>query len=125
MLCVDHEHGDSVLEKAQLLETLNSYIRKHRKGSLLGNILFKRYYAASSWIANPISPAERAKLDKLITLFQKYAEQYGFDWLALAAQAYQESRLDQTRKSGAGAMGVMQLLPSTESAVQPRARDRG
>ena len=38
---------------------------------------------------------------------------YGFDWLAIAAQAYQESRLDQSIVSHAGAVGIMQLLPST------------
>jgi len=31
----------------------------------------------------------------------------------LIAQAYQESRLDQNTRSSAGAIGVMQLLPST------------
>jgi membrane-bound lytic murein transglycosylase MltF len=97
----------------QLLESLNAFIRGHRKGSLMGNILFKRYYAKSKWIANPTSPAERAKLEKHITLFQKYAEQYGFDWLELAAQAYQESGIDQSVKSRAGAVGVMQIKPST------------
>ena len=112
-----HSGGDiawAVRQKSpELLDALNEFIGEHRKGSLLGNILFNRYHSGSKWIANPISPAELAKLEQLIALFQKYAEQYGFDWLALAAQAYQESGLDQSRKSGAGAVGVMQLLPST------------
>ena len=38
---------------------------------------------------------------------------YDFDWLVVAALAYQESRIDQSRRSQAGAIGVMQLLPST------------
>ena len=46
-------------------------------------------------------------------LFQKYAAQYDFDWLMVVAQAYQESRFDQNKRSRAGAVGVMQLLPST------------
>ena len=45
--------------------------------------------------------------------FQKYAEQYDLDWIMVAAQGYQESGLDQSRRSKAGAVGVMQLLPST------------
>jgi len=97
----------------RLLESLNDFIRKNKKGSLLGNVLFKRYYAASKWIKNPVSEAERAKLDTHIALFQNYADEFGFDWLALAAQAYQESGLDQSKKSGAGAVGVMQIKPST------------
>ena len=45
--------------------------------------------------------------------FKKYALQYEFDWLLIMAQAYQESGLDQSRRSHVGAIGVMQLLPST------------
>jgi len=96
-----------------LLESLSAFVRKNKKGSLLGNVLFKRYYAASKWIGNPVSTAERAKLERHIAYFQKYAAKYDFDWLALAAQAYQESGLDQGKTSGAGAVGVMQIKPST------------
>ena len=35
------------------------------------------------------------------------------DWLLVAALAYQESRIDQSVRSQAGAVGIMQLLPST------------
>jgi membrane-bound lytic murein transglycosylase MltF len=49
----------------------------------------------------------------MVDLFKHYADQYGFDYLMMAAQAYQESGLDQSKKSHAGAVGVMQLLPST------------
>ena len=46
-------------------------------------------------------------------LFKKYGSQYEVDYLMAAAQGYQESRLDQSARSHAGAIGVMQLLPST------------
>ena len=45
--------------------------------------------------------------------FRKYGTQYGFDWLMIAAQAYQESKIDQSVRSHAGAVGVMQIKPST------------
>ena len=38
---------------------------------------------------------------------------FDFDWLMLAAQAFQESGLRQDRKSPAGAVGIMQIKPST------------
>ncbi len=43
-------------------------------------------------------------------LFKKYGDRYAFDWLLMAAQGYQESRFDQSLRSSAGAIGVMQLL---------------
>lgn len=100
-------------DNPELLASLNAFVRGHKKGSLLGNILFKRYYGASKWIRNPLSADERAKLDRHLELFQKYAAEFGFDWLALAAQAYQESGIDQSKVSSAGAVGVMQIKPST------------
>ena len=102
-------------ENVQLRKSLEAAAPSLRAGSAIGNTLIKRYFGSTKWIKNPVSDAERAKLDRLIALFQKYGEKYGFDWLALAAQGYQESTLDQTVKSHAGAVGIMQLLPSTAS----------
>jgi len=45
--------------------------------------------------------------------FRKYGEQYGFDWLLIAAQAYQESGLNPKARSPAGAVGVMQVRRAT------------
>jgi membrane-bound lytic murein transglycosylase MltF len=49
----------------------------------------------------------------VLGIFKKYGEQYGIDYLIVTAQGYQESRLKQSARSSAGAIGVMQLLPST------------
>ena len=46
-------------------------------------------------------------------LFEKYSTQYGFEPLMLAAQGYQESRLDHNAKSAVGAIGIMQIMPAT------------
>jgi membrane-bound lytic murein transglycosylase MltF len=97
----------------KLLSSLNEFIKKNKKGTLLGNILFKRYYQNSKWIKNPITETERSKLNKLIGLFKKYGRQYHFNYLALSAQAYQESRLDNSKISPTGAIGIMQVLPET------------
>jgi len=51
----------------------------------------------------------------MVELFKLYSDKYDFDYLMMGAQAYQESGLDQSKKSHAGAVGVMQLLPSTAS----------
>ncbi|MHC8598062.1 MltF family protein [Arenicellales bacterium IMCC55707] len=99
----------------KLLESLNRFVRENKKGSLLGNILFTRYYKKNKWITNPMSKEDRARLAEMRRLFEKYGEAYEIDWLKLVAQGYQESRLDQSMRSSAGAIGVMQLLQSTAS----------
>ena len=76
-------------------------------------MLFKRYYRDTRWINNPLSKEEARKLEAFVALFRKYGERYDFDHLALMAQAYQESGLDHSKKSHRGAVGIMQLLPST------------
>lgn len=40
---------------------------------------------------------------------------YDINWLIIAAQAYQESGFDQSKRSHAGAIGIMQVLPQTAS----------
>lgn len=100
-------------ENPELLRSLEAVAPGLRRGSLIGNMLAKRYFGNTKWITNPVSESERKKLQGLITYFRKYGDSYGFDWLALAAQGYQESMLDQSVRSAAGAVGIMQLLPST------------
>ena len=97
----------------RLLKSLNTFIRKNRKGSKLGNILFRRYYEKTKWIKNPVSKSELRKLKTMEALFKKYGKKYHFSWYMIAAQAYQESGLDQSKKSPSGAVGVMQVLPKT------------
>ncbi len=98
-----------------LLKSLNSVIPENAKGTLVGNILFKRYFEDVDNIESPLAGNGKGRLDKLEPLFRKYAEKYDFDWLKVAALAYQESRLDNEARSDRGAVGVMQILPETAS----------
>jgi membrane-bound lytic murein transglycosylase MltF len=100
-------------ENPELLTSLNSFNSQIKKGSLIGNILFKRYFENAKWIKNPLESQELRKLEEVRELIKKYAEMYGMDWLAIAAQSYQESGLDHSKKSPQGAVGIMQVLPST------------
>lgn len=97
----------------QLTQVANAFIGANRKGSLLGNILTRRYFKANPWVRNPLNEDDTARLEELADTFKAYADRYGIDWLLSAAQAYQESGLDQSQVSAAGAVGVMQLLPTT------------
>lgn len=96
-----------------LMASLNGYLKKNKKGTLIGNIFFKRYYKNNKWIKNPLAAEETQNFLKYRKLFRKYADQYGFDWMLIAALAYQESGLNNKKKSKSGAVGIMQVLPST------------
>ena len=92
---------------------VNTFVRKHGVGQSMGNTLFKQYLRTNKWARNPTSGSERRRFTNTAAVFKRYAAQYDFDWLMIAAQAYQESKIDQKLVSPAGAVGVMQVLPST------------
>ena len=97
----------------QLLALVNDFAKGHRAGTLFGNILLNRYLRSAKWVTNPGSKAQMARFRATVDLFKQYAGRYELDWLLVMAQAYQESTLDQRMRSQVGAVGVMQLLPST------------
>jgi membrane-bound lytic murein transglycosylase MltF len=100
-------------DSPELKTSLNSYVKQIKKGTLLGNIAFNRYFKSTRWVRNALDPKTLQKLNEIAGVMRHYSDQYGWDWIAVAAQAFQESRLDQSKVSPAGAIGIMQLLPST------------
>ncbi len=97
----------------QLAAVVNEFLQTVKKGTLLGNILFKRYLKENKWARNSLSPEEIKKFQEVVDLFKMYSDRYDFDYLMTAALAYQESRLDHNQRSHVGAVGIMQLLPTT------------
>jgi membrane-bound lytic murein transglycosylase MltF len=97
----------------KLLAAINGFVKEHRKGTLLGNILFERYLGSTKWIDNVLSGKARERYRETVDVIKRYAGEYDFDWIKIAAQGYQESKLDQSKRSRAGAVGIMQVLPST------------
>jgi membrane-bound lytic murein transglycosylase MltF len=97
----------------KLKAVINEFVTGHKEGTLIGNMLFKRYLKNTKHVKNSVSEQELEKFEAMTQLFKKYADQYDFDYLMVSAQAYQESGLDHSKKSSAGAIGVMQLLPTT------------
>ncbi len=101
-------------ENSPLLEkAVNDFLKKNREGTLVGNVLKNRYIRDFDWAANALNDEDYQRFIDLQDLFKKYGDRYRVDYLVAAAQGYQESRLNQGARSGAGAVGVMQLLPST------------
>jgi membrane-bound lytic murein transglycosylase MltF len=97
----------------QLAAALNAFAATHAQGTTFGNITLRKYLQDTRWVRNATSEAELRKFASLVQLFRKYGTQYRVDWLLMAAQGYQESRLDNARRSAVGAVGVMQLMPAT------------
>lgn len=97
----------------QLLAATNAFVAKARKGTELGNILYRRWLADPTRILNAIAPGEDAKFVDVIGFIRRHAAAYDFDPVLIAAQGYQESRLDQAMRSAAGAVGIMQVMPAT------------
>ncbi|WP_282608761.1 lytic transglycosylase F [Pelagibius sp. Alg239-R121] len=102
-------------DSPKLKDVVNRFVKKNRKGTVLGNILFKRYLEDTRYVRNALDPIELEKFNATVKFLRKYAGEYGLDWLLVGALGYQESSLDQSKRSDAGAIGVMQLLPSTAS----------
>ena len=100
-------------DSPQLKTFLDTFLRENREGTLFGNIIRNRYIRDFNWTENAMGATELSRYHKLSALFRKYGTDYGMDPTLLAAQGFQESRLDQSVRSPVGAIGVMQLLPST------------
>lgn len=100
-------------DSPKLAAELNEYLATVRKGTLMGNILFKRYLEETKFVTSATDEAARERFEAVAELFQQHAQDNDLNWLMLAAQSYQESRLDHSVVSPVGAIGIMQLLPST------------
>lgn len=97
----------------KFLSLINEFVKDHKVGTSFGNVMLQKYLRDTKWAKNSVAPSEMEKFKSAIAFFKKYAGQYKFEWLMIAAQAYQESTIDQTKTSSAGAVGVMQIKPST------------
>jgi len=79
----------------------------------MGNMLLKRYLKSTKYVKNSLGKKELQKFNSMVEYFKTYSAKYDFDYLMIAALAYQESGLDHSKRSHVGAVGVMQVLPST------------
>jgi len=97
----------------ELTGVIAEFAKDHKAGTLTGNVIINRYLKSAKYITNAASGAERKKFEETIDYFKTYGDKYDFDYLMLAALAYQESTLDQSLRSAVGAVGVMQIMPAT------------
>ena len=100
----------------QLKSIVNEFIRDHKVGTVYGNMVRARYLSHIKWAKGALAGEDLAHFEKMVRLFRTYGNKYDFPYLLLAAQGYQESGLNPGLRSKAGAIGVMQIKPSTAGA---------
>jgi membrane-bound lytic murein transglycosylase MltF len=97
----------------QLEAALNRFLSTNGLNSLNARMIFRRYLLNTQYVKGAAADAGRKRFNALVALFRKYGSTYGMDWMLMAAQGYQESRLDHGARSAVGAIGVMQVMPET------------
>lgn len=102
----------------ELRAILQEFYDKNMKKQHLSAILLAQHRKRIKELRDPTASEDRKRFDEMIRLFEKYGDQYNFDPLMLAAQGYQESQLNQQAKSRVGAIGIMQLMPTTGAEMK-------
>jgi membrane-bound lytic murein transglycosylase MltF len=105
--------GSPQLE-VEIQDFYKNYIKKHgvRESRLA------QYHKRIKQIKDPTGTAEWKRFEQTLALFEKYGQKYRFDPVMLAAQGYQESALDQNKRSPVGAIGIMQIMPATGASLK-------
>jgi membrane-bound lytic murein transglycosylase MltF len=109
----------------QLKQVVDEFVASHTVGTSFGSTVLRRYLQNTKWVKNSSLAEELKKFEGNIALFQKYAGEYDFDYLMIAAQGYQESQLDQSKKNPSGAVGIMQVIPKYAAASPINIQDVG
>ncbi|HEY6435374.1 MAG TPA: lytic transglycosylase F, partial [Ignavibacteriaceae bacterium] len=94
-----------------LLAELKEFYYKFEKNRQAIPHRFVKYSKQVKQLQDPTKRKNWNRYQETIKLFEKYGSKYEFDALMLAALGFQESQLDQSRRSHVGAIGVMQLMP--------------
>src|SRR3954447_14377241 len=100
-------------QSPKLKAALDAFVAKTGRGTTFGNIVFARYLTDNDFVKDVSGEADRRKFEAVVEVFRRFGDRYGFDPLMLAAQGYQESRLNNSLHSKTGAVGIMQVLPLT------------
>ena len=100
-------------ENPKLLAALNGFAETIKQGTLIGNVVLSQYADDATWVENLGTNDARTRIAEVAPVIERYAQQFGFESDLVLSQAYQESKLDQSRRSHVGAIGVMQVMPAT------------
>lgn len=106
-------------QSPELKDEIDRWIRKIKADGTLDKI-YKKYYKKPKDISQSSRKApesivelEKGSISPYDSLIRSKAARIGWDWRLIAAIIYQESRFNPRARSWAGALGLMQLMPST------------
>ncbi len=105
-------------DSPKLREILGDFYAKFVKKQNLIKARLAQYNKKIKHLQNPTASQEYKRFQETVAFFRKYGNQYGFDYLMLGAQGYQESQLNQQARSHVGAIGIMQLMPETGAELK-------
>ena len=104
----------------ELYRSINRFLRTYGDGTALGKPIYDRYMRTSPTLESRMARTSNEWLGinsddfmRFKKLFIEYGEKFDIDWMLLMAQGYQESTLNPNARSNRGAVGIMQVLPST------------
>lgn len=104
----------------KLRNTIDEVFRELRRKPDF-NMLKKKYFDAERSLKkerkDKFYASETGTLSPYDPIVRKYAGQHQFDWRLVAAQIYQESHFDPSRKSWVGALGLFQIMPATAKGL--------
>ncbi|KAL8188428.1 UNVERIFIED_CONTAM: hypothetical protein K2H54_000291 [Gekko kuhli] len=106
-----------VQQQSELLKAVNDYLADAGKRTLYSDMALRRLLARNDQMSNILAPDPLGRLSTIRKVLEQQADKYRLDWLMLAALAYKESGLNANIRSERGAVGIMQLLPSTGGEV--------
>ncbi len=101
-----------------LLAAVDGFLDREYRGTFY-NVLRAKYFGNRRRAARVAASraAREGRISPYDALFRKYGTEVEIDWRLLAAQAYTESEFDPAAVSWAGAVGLMQVLPSTAAEL--------
>jgi membrane-bound lytic murein transglycosylase F len=104
----------------QLLDRINRFFDKIKANGEFDR-LYEKYYSGVDLFdyvnMRDFHRRLKTKLPRYRPIIETAARQHGFDWRLIAAQMYQESQFEERAQSHGGALGLMQLTPSTATSL--------
>jgi membrane-bound lytic murein transglycosylase F len=98
-----------------LLKELNRWITSYKKTGSYA-LLYAKYFRntrSSTIVSSDYYALNTGKVSRYDDMIRKYSGRIDWDWRLLASLICQESHFDPDVESGAGAFGLMQIMPHT------------